>query len=102
MCKLAGQLTIIGKQQNASSVAVQTSNWIDTLAASTLHKIHYSLAVLRIITSSNIILWLIEQDVYLLLDANQLVMEKNGIYADMYTKQAKNYLAISEEGGVSA
>ncbi len=31
-----------------------------------------------------------------------MLMEKNGIYADMYTKQAKNYLAISEEGGVSA
>ena len=25
-----------------------------------------------------------------------MLMEQNGIYADMYTKQAKNYLAISE------
>ena len=47
--------------------------------------------------------------VYLLSDGtvkeegnHKMLMEKNGIYADMYTKQAKNYLAISEEGGVSA
>ena len=29
------------------------------------------------------------------------LMELNGIYADMYTKQAKNYLALSEEGGIA-
>ena len=61
--------------------------------------------------------------VYLLSDGtvkeegnHKMLMEKNGIYADMYTKQAKNYLAISdcdkgsdplphlasEEGGVLA
>ncbi len=30
---------------------------------------------------------------------HRMLMEKKGIYADMYTKQAKNYLAISGEGG---
>ena len=41
--------------------------------------------------------------VYLLSDGtvkeagtHKMLMEQNGIYADMYTKQAKNYLAISE------
>ena len=29
------------------------------------------------------------------------LMELKGIYADMYTKQAKNYLALSEEGGIA-
>jgi len=55
--------------------------------------------------------------VYLLSDGtvkecgnHKMLMEQNGIYADMYTKQAKNYLAVSEyktpavsqEGGVLA
>ena len=41
--------------------------------------------------------------VYLLSDGtvkecgnHKMLMEQNGIYADMYTKQAKNYLAVSE------
>ena len=33
---------------------------------------------------------------------HRMLMEQNGIYADMYSKQAKNYLAITENGGVSA
>ena len=32
---------------------------------------------------------------------HRMLMEQKGIYADMYTKQAKNYLALSE-GGESA
>lgn len=55
--------------------------------------------------------------VYLLSDGtvkecgnHKMLMEQNGLYADMYTKQAKNYLAVSEyktpaanqEGGVLA
>ena len=43
--------------------------------------------------------------VYLLSDgtvkeagSHKMLMEQNGIYADMYTKQAKNYLALSDEG----
>ena len=46
--------------------------------------------------------------VYLLSDGtvkeagtHRMLMEQDGIYADMYTKQAKNYLAITE-GGASA
>ena len=35
--------------------------------------------------------------------SHRMLMDKGGIYADMYTKQAKNYLALSEpEGGESA
>ncbi|MBP5462354.1 MAG: ABC transporter ATP-binding protein, partial [Lachnospiraceae bacterium] len=44
--------------------------------------------------------------VYLLSDGtvkeagtHRMLMEQNGLYADMYTKQAKNYLAISSNGG---
>ena len=43
--------------------------------------------------------------VYLLSDgtvkeagSHKMLMEQNGIYADMYTKQARNYLALSDEG----
>ena len=43
--------------------------------------------------------------VYLLSDGtakeegtHKMLMEQGGIYADMYTKQARNYLAISQEG----
>lgn len=47
--------------------------------------------------------------VYLLSDgtvkeagSHRMLMEQGGLYADMYKKQAKNYLAISSEGGVPA
>ena len=33
--------------------------------------------------------------------SHKSLMEQKGIYADMYTKQAKNYLALSEEGGIA-
>ena len=46
--------------------------------------------------------------VYLLSDGtvkeegnHRSLMELKGIYADMYSKQAKNYLALSEEGGIA-
>ncbi|MBO4627062.1 MAG: ABC transporter ATP-binding protein [Lachnospiraceae bacterium] len=47
--------------------------------------------------------------VYLLSDGtvkeagtHRMLMEQKGLYADMYSKQAKNYLAVSTEGGAIA
>ena len=32
---------------------------------------------------------------------HHMLMEQNGIYADMYSKQAKNYLAISDNSSIT-
>ena len=79
MGKLAGQLAIVGKQEHTRCVAVQATNGIDTLATSTLNKIHNGLAVLRVIAGSNIILGFVQENINLLLYAHQLVVEQHGI-----------------------
>ena len=67
MCQLTCQITIVGEKEDTCGVAVETAYWIDTLWAYVLDKIHHSLALLRIIAGCHVILWLVEQYIYLLL-----------------------------------
>jgi hypothetical protein len=76
VCEAACHLSVIGKKQDTCGIAVKTTYGIYTLLACSLDIIHNGLALLRIINSGNAILWLVEKDIYLSLDAHQLIMEQ--------------------------
>ena len=82
MRQFAGKLTVVGQQQHTGGVAVQTAYRIDALRTCVLHEIHHSLALLRIITGSDVVLRLVEQHIYFLLKCDRLIVELHDIGAE--------------------
>ena len=95
MCKAACHLTVIGKKQNTCCIAVKTAYGINSLLAGTLDVIHNCLALLRIIHCGNAILGLVEKDIYLTLDAYQLVVEQHVVTTVNLGTQLGNGLAVN-------
>ena len=77
MRQLSCQITIIGEQQNAGGVTVQTTYRIDALVASITHDVDHRVTLLRIIGRGDSILRLIEQDIHFTFATNGLTMETN-------------------------
>ena len=75
MGELSSQITIVGKKQYASRIAVKTTHRINTLRASVLYEINHSMTLLRIIRGSNCIFGFIQKNIHFLLATNRLIME---------------------------
>ena len=73
--ELGSQFAIVGEQEYARGVAVETTDGVNALIAGTLDEVHDRLAVLGIVAGGDIILRLVEEHVDLFLDANGLVVE---------------------------
>ena len=94
MRQLAGQLAVVGEQQYAGGVAVETSHGIDALGAGVLHNVHHGLALLGIVACGHAVLRLVEQDVYLLLNGHRLVVELHLIGALHLCAQFGHHLSV--------
>ena len=92
--KLRSQVTIVGQEKYTCCITVETAYRIDTLRTNILYEVHHSLALLRIIAGCNIILWLVEQYVYLLLQSYRSVVELHLIGTKDLGTQLGNYLTI--------
>ena len=92
--KLRSQVTIVGQEKYTCCITVETAYRIDTLRTNILYEVHHSLALLRIIAGCNIILWLVEQYVYLLLQRYRSVVELHLIGTKDLGTQLGNYLTI--------
>ena len=97
MGQLGSQITIIRQQKNTSCIAVKASYGIDTLWTSILHKIHHSLTLLGIVTRRHVILRFVQQDVYLLLNLDRLVVEHHCICAQYLGSQLCHNLTINSD-----
>jgi hypothetical protein len=95
MCKLRSQIAIVGEQQHTSSVAVETTYGVDALWTCVLNEVHNSLTLLRIIASSYVVLWLVEQYVNLLLDFYGLIVELNQVGTQNLCSQLGYNLAVN-------
>ena len=73
--ELTCQVAIVGEEKNTCCVAVETAYRIDSFAACILHEFHHSFALLRIITCSDIVLWLVKNHINFLFEGNELVVE---------------------------
>ena len=94
MCKLACHFAIVGEKEYTSCVAVQATYWVDTLWASILNEIHNGLTLLWIVACSNIILWLVEKHVNLLLQCYRLIVELNLVATQYLCTQLCNNLSV--------
>ena len=92
--KLRSQVTIVGQEKYTCCITVETAYRIDTLRTNILYEVHHSLALLRIIAGCNIILWFVEQYVYLLLQRYRSVVELHLIGTKDLGTQLGNYLTI--------
>ena len=92
--KLRSQVTIVGQEKYTCCITVETAYRINTLRTNILYEVHHSLALLRIIAGCNIILWLVEQYVYLLLQSYRSVVELHLIGTKDLGTQLGNYLTI--------
>ena len=92
--KLRSQVTIVGQEKYTCCITVETAYRINTLRTNILYEVHHSLALLRIIAGCNIILWFVEQYVYLLLQSYRSVVELHLIGTKDLGTQLGNYLTI--------
>ena len=92
--KLRSQVTIVGQEKYTCCITVETAYRINTLRTNILYEVHHSLALLRIIAGCNIILWLVEQYVYLLLQSYRSVVELHLIGTKDLGTQLGNNLTI--------
>ena len=95
MSQLASQVAIVGKKKHARSVAVESPNRIDTLGTNTLHEVHHSLTLLRIVASRNIIFGLVDEHIYLLFERYGLFVEDNFIRTEYLRSQFGNHVAVN-------
>ncbi len=101
MRELRCEVAIVGKQEHASGVAVETSDGIDALGAGILDKVHNGLALLRVVAGGDIVLRLVEEDIDLLLDADGLVVEAYLVGAEHLGAQLRNNLSVdSDDAGL--
>ena len=92
--QLRSQVTIVGQQEYTCCVTVETTYRIDTLRAYILYEVHHSLALLRIVAGCHVILWLVEQYIYLLLQRYYCIVELHLVGAKNLGTQLGNYLTI--------
>ena len=94
MGQLGSQVTIVGQQQHTRGVTVQTTNRIDTLRASTLHKVHHRLTLLGIVARGHIVLRLVQQHIDLLLHGDGLLVELHLIGTQHLGTQLGHHLTV--------
>ncbi len=94
MGELAGQLTVVGKQQHTGGVAVETAHGIDALGAGTLNDVHHGLTLLRVIARRDAVLGFIEQDIHLLLNRYRLTLELHLVGALHLGAEFGHHLAV--------
>ena len=70
--ELAGKVTIIGNEDDPSSIAVQATDGVDTFLTSSLDEVHHRLAALGVVGGRDAVLRLVEQDVDLALAGDTL------------------------------
>src|SRR5574344_912124 len=96
MCKLTCHVTVIGKKKHTCCVTVKATYRIDTFRTGIFNQIHNSLTLLRIITCSNITLWLIQQHILFLLDRYRLIVELNFICTQNLCTEFFNDIAVNK------
>src|SRR5574344_1106684 len=96
MCKLTCHVTVIGKKKHTCCVTVKATYRIDTFRTGIFNQIHNSLTLLRIITCSNIILWLVQQHIHFLLDRYRLIVELNFICTQNLCTEFCNDIAVNK------
>ena len=92
--KLRSKVTIVSEKQYTCCVTVKTTYRIDTLWTCILNEIHNNLTLLRIVGSCNIVLWLVEEHVNLLLESYRLIVEHDGICAEYLCSELCYYLSV--------
>ena len=75
MGQLGCQITVIGEQQHTGRVAVETTYRVDALGTGVTDDINDRMTFLRVISRGDGVLGFVEQNIYLALTANRLVME---------------------------
>ena len=94
VCELRGEVAVVGEQQHAGGVAVETSDGVDALGACTLDEVHDRGAVLRILARGDAVLGLVEQDVALALQCHHLVVVFDHIVVGDLGAELGDYLAV--------
>ena len=63
MCEFLGQVAVVGKQQQARGLLVETAHRIDALGAGILDEFHHGVALIRVVGRGDEAFRLVEQDI---------------------------------------
>ena len=94
MSQFGSQLAIVRKEEYARGVAVEATDGVDTLAASSAHEVHDGATVLGVVACRHVALGLIEQYVHFLLWAHRVVVEDDIVSAQHLGAEFGHHLTV--------
>ena len=94
MRQLRREVAVVGQEQHAGGVAVESSHGVYALGACVLHEVHDGLALLRVIACGDVVLGLVEQHVHFLLESHGLVVELHLVRAHHLRAQLGHHIAV--------
>jgi len=94
VCELGSEVAVVGEQEHAGCVAVESAYGVDALWAHVLHEVHHGLTLLRVVACCHAVLWFVEQHVHLLLEVYGLVVEFYLVCALDLGAELGHYLSV--------
>ena len=74
MCELRCKITVVGEQEHAGGIAVETADGVDALVAGALHEVHHRKTSVGVVAGGDTVLGLVEQDVAFTLHCHYLLI----------------------------
>ncbi len=100
MCEFRGEVAVVGEQEHASGVAVESSHGIDSLWTDALDEVHNGLALLRVVACCDAVLRLVEQHIDLLLKVYGFAAELDVVGAEHLRAEFRNHFAVDGDCSV--
>jgi len=94
VCELRSEVAVVGEQEHAGCVAVESAYGVDALRAHVLHEVHHGLTLLWVVACCHAVLWFVEQHVHLLLECYGLVVEFYLVCALDLGAELGHYLSV--------
>ena len=95
MSELLGHVPVVCKKKHICSVPVKTSHRINPLRTLACDQIHNGLACVRVVCCGNAVLWLVHNDVNLLLTLDNLAVEADLVCLEHLGSKFCNSLTVN-------
>ena len=74
MCELGSEIAVVGEEQHACCVAVETPHGVDALIACTFHEVEHCGAAIGVVAGGHAVFWLVEQHIAFALEGYDLLV----------------------------
>ena len=94
MCELRGEVAVVGEEQHACGVAVETAYGVYAFVASPLHEVEHGCAPIGVVGSGHAVLRLVEKDIALAFECHNLFIIFHRIVVGYLGSEFGNHLPV--------